>query len=126
MQSWFLLYSFYMLIVYFHIILQLYFGGEVSSGDFPPAPDKAQYKGQLFNIIEIIFKCDFSIIKQKKKLLLALYSIFSIESQDAFYCRAKKGIDSPICNCDSNIRILFYILANVQLKKKKFVAVKYL
>lgn len=114
-----------MLIVCFHIILQLYFGGEVSSGDFPPTPDKAQYKGQLSNITEFIFKCDFSIIKQKK-LLLALYSIFSIESQDAFYCRAKKGVDSPICNCDSNIRILFYILANVQLKEKKFVAVKYL
>lgn len=80
---------------------------------------KAQYKGQLLNIIEIIFKCDFSIIK-KKDLLLALYSIFSFESQDAFYCRAKKGINSPICNCDSNIGILclFCILANVQLKKK--------
>lgn len=79
-----------MLIVCFHIILQSYFassGGEVSSFFFPP--DKAQYKGQLFNIIEIIFKCDFSIIKQKN-LLLALYSIFNIESQDAFYCRAKK------------------------------------
>lgn len=104
-----------MLIVCFHIILQSYFassGGEVSFF-FPP--DKAQYKGQLFNIIEIIFKCDFSIIKQKN----LLYCIFSIESQDAFYCRAKKGINSPICNCDSNIRILclFCILANVQLKK---------
>lgn len=107
-----------MLMVCFHIILQLYFasaGGEVSSVDFfvfPPA--KAQYKGQLLNIIEIIFKCDFSIIK--KNLLLALYSIFSIESQDAFYCRAKKGINSPIRNCDSNIGILclFCILANVQ------------
>lgn len=108
--------------VCFHIILQLYFassGGEVSSVDFLFPPAKAWYKGQLFNIIEIIFKCDFSIIKQKN-LLLALYSTFSIESQDAFYCRAKKGISSPIPNCDSNIRILclFCILANVQFVKK--------
>lgn len=105
----------------FHIILQLYFassGGKVSSVDIFFSLVKAQYIGQLFNIIEIIFQCVFFIIKQKN-LLLALYSISSVESQDAFYCRAKKGINSPLRNCDSNIRILclFHILANVQFKK---------
>lgn len=58
-----------MLMVCFHIILQLYFssaGGEVSCVDFFFFPHaKAQYNEQLFNIIETIFKCDFSIIKKK-------------------------------------------------------------
>lgn len=64
---------FYTLTVCFHVVLRLYFAsavGKVSSVDFFPFffSAKAQYKGQLFNIKEIIFKCDFSITKQKNSL----------------------------------------------------------
>lgn len=121
---------FYMLVVCFHVVLQLYFAsalGEVSSVDvvfgffYPFFSAKAKYNGQLFNIKEIIFQCDFSIIKQKT-LLLALYSVFSVESQDEFYCRAKKGINSPIRNCDSNIGIpcLFCISSQRSISLKRF------
>lgn len=88
---------------------------------YPFFSAKAKYNGQLFNIKEIIFQCDFSIIKQKT-LLLALYSVFSVESQDEFYCRAKKGINSPIRNCDSNIGIpcLFCISSQRSISLKRF------